>query len=149
MTTNPNEPEKDAVDRTAQEILTAFEAKDAAKVNSYYARDAIIATAGRPAAKDGPAVSKAIRDDLADPNFKMISHTRRPKSPPRVNWPTAAARTKSLLRTRRPNGGAYRGHLLDRLQEAAGRKLEGGGRFRSLARLVRPDHPFAPSRSIT
>ena len=61
----------DAVDRTAQEMLTAFEAKDAAKVNSYYAPDAIIATAGRPAAKDGRAVSKAIRDDLADPNFKM------------------------------------------------------------------------------
>ena len=44
---NPNEPATDAVDRTAQEMLTAFEAKDAAKVNSYYAPDAIIATAGR------------------------------------------------------------------------------------------------------
>ena len=71
MTTNPNESATDAVNRTAQEMLTAFEAKDAAKVNSYYAPDAIIATAGRPAAKDGRAVSKAIRDDIADPNFKM------------------------------------------------------------------------------
>ena len=69
--------EKDAVEQTAQEILAAFEAKDAAKWNSYYAPDAIIATAGRPAAKDGRAVSKAIRDDLADPNFKMIlSHEK-------------------------------------------------------------------------
>jgi ketosteroid isomerase-like protein len=69
--------ETDAVDRTAHEILTAFEAKDAAKMNSYYAPDAIIATAGRPAAKDGRAVSKAIRDDLADPNFKMsLSHEK-------------------------------------------------------------------------
>ena len=68
---NPNEPATDAVDRTAQEMLTAFESKDAAKVNSYYAPDAIIATAGRPAAKDGRAVSKAIRDDTEDPNFKM------------------------------------------------------------------------------
>jgi hypothetical protein len=78
MTTNLNEAARDAVDRTAQEILTAFEAKDAVKVNSvnsYYAPDAIIATAGRPAAKDGRAVSKAIRDDLADPSFKMsLSH---------------------------------------------------------------------------
>ena len=70
-TNNPNEPATDAVDRTAQEMLTAFEAKDAAKVNSYYAPDAVIATAGRPPAKDGGAVSKAIRDDIADPNFKM------------------------------------------------------------------------------
>ena len=81
---NPNEQtiknsvtETDAVDRTAQEMLTAFEAKDVAMVNSYYAPDAIIATAGRPAAKDGPAVSKAITDDLSDPNFKMIlSHEK-------------------------------------------------------------------------
>ena len=40
-------------------------------MNSYYAPDAVIATPGRPAAKDGRAVSKAIRDDIADPNFKM------------------------------------------------------------------------------
>jgi len=74
--TNKNS-ETDAVERTAQEMLVAFEAKDSAKVNSYYAPDAIIATAGRPAAKDGPAVSKAITDDLSDPNFKMIlSHEK-------------------------------------------------------------------------
>ena len=72
MTANPNESATDAVNRTAQEILAAFEAKDAAKVNSYYAPDAVIATTpGRPAAKDGRAVSKAIKDDIADPNFKM------------------------------------------------------------------------------
>ena len=77
MTTNLNEPATDAVDRTAQEILTAFEAKDAVKVNSYYAPDAIIATAGRPAAKDARAVSKAIKDDLTDPNFKMsLAHEK-------------------------------------------------------------------------
>ena len=40
-------------------------------MNSYYAPDAVIATPGRPAAKDGRAVSKAIRDDTEDPNFKM------------------------------------------------------------------------------
>ena len=70
-TNNPNESATDAVNRTAQEILAAFEAKDSAKVNSYYAPDAVIATAGRPAARDGEAVSKAISDDIADPNFKM------------------------------------------------------------------------------
>ena len=69
---NPNEPAADAVNRTAQEILAAFEAKDAAKVNSYYAPDAVIATTpGRPAARGGEPVSKAIRNDIADPNFKM------------------------------------------------------------------------------
>jgi len=71
MTTNPNELATDAINRTGQEILAALLAKDSAKVNSYYAPDAVIATAGRPAAKDGRAVSKAIRDDLADPNFKL------------------------------------------------------------------------------
>ena len=74
---NPNEPAADAVNRTAQEILAALQAKDSAKVNSYYAPDAVIATTGRPAAKDGRAVSKAIMDDLADPNFKMsLSHEK-------------------------------------------------------------------------
>jgi ketosteroid isomerase-like protein len=67
----PIETATDAVNRTAQEILDALLAKDSAKVNSYYARDAVIATAGRPAAKDSRAVFKAIRDDVADPNFKM------------------------------------------------------------------------------
>ena len=77
MTTNPNETAKDAVNRAAQEIMAAFEAKDSAKVISYYAPDAVIATTGRPAAKDGRAVSKAIMDDLADPNFKMsLSHEK-------------------------------------------------------------------------
>ena len=70
-TNNPNEPATDAVNRTAQEILAALQAKDSAKVNSYYASDAVIATSGRPPAKDGRAVSKAIMDDIADPNFKM------------------------------------------------------------------------------
>jgi ketosteroid isomerase-like protein len=71
MTTNPSESVTDAVNRTAQEILAALLAKDSAKVTSYYAPDAVIATPGRPAAKDGGAVSKAIRDDTEDPNFKM------------------------------------------------------------------------------
>ena len=68
---NPNETATDAVNRTAQEILAAFEAKDLAKVASYYAPGAVIATPGRPAAKDGRAVSKAIKDDIADPNLKI------------------------------------------------------------------------------
>ena len=79
-TENPNEltiensvTETDAVNRTAEEIMAAFEAKDAAKVFSYYAEGAVIATApGRPAAKDGLAVSQAIKNDIADPNFNII-----------------------------------------------------------------------------
>ncbi|MFC9766546.1 YybH family protein [Rhodococcus jostii] len=68
---NPNEPATEGVERTAQEILAALLAKDSAKVNSYYAPDAVIATSGRPAARGGEAVSRAIRNDVADPNFKM------------------------------------------------------------------------------
>lgn len=70
-TNNPNEPATDAVNRTAQEILAALQAKDEAKVASYYAPDAVLATPGRPAVKGVEAVSKAIRNDIADPNFKL------------------------------------------------------------------------------
>ena len=70
-TNNPNEPATDAVTRTAQEILFALEARDSAKVASYYAPDAVLATPGRPAVRGGEAVSKAIRNDMADPNFKL------------------------------------------------------------------------------
>ena len=41
----------DAVTRTAQEILAALEARDSAKVASYYAPDAVLATPGRPAVR--------------------------------------------------------------------------------------------------
>jgi ketosteroid isomerase-like protein len=71
MTTNPTGPATDAVTRTVQEILAAFQAKVSAKVSSYHAPDAVIATPGRPAAKGGEARSKAISDDIADPNFKL------------------------------------------------------------------------------
>jgi uncharacterized protein (TIGR02246 family) len=70
-TNNPNESAADAVTRLAEEMLSAFEAKDSAKVSSYYAPDAVIATPGRPAAKGGEARSKAIKDDIADPNLKI------------------------------------------------------------------------------
>ena len=45
-TTNPAEPATEAVTRTAQEILAALEARDSAKVASYYAPDAVLATPG-------------------------------------------------------------------------------------------------------
>jgi uncharacterized protein (TIGR02246 family) len=61
----------DAINRLAEEMLAAFEAKDSAKVNTYYAPGAVIATPGRPAAKDGRAVTKAIKDDIADLNLKI------------------------------------------------------------------------------
>jgi uncharacterized protein (TIGR02246 family) len=54
-----------------QEILAALQAKDAAKLASYCAPDVVLATPGRPAARGGEAVSKAIRNDIADPNFKI------------------------------------------------------------------------------
>ena len=61
----------DAVNRTAQEILAALEARDSAKLASYYAPDAVLATPGRQAVRGGEEVSKAIRNDMADPNFKL------------------------------------------------------------------------------
>ena len=70
-TTNRNDPATDAVTRTAQEILAALGARDSAKVASYYAPDAVLATPGRPAVRGDEAVSKAIRNDMADPNFTL------------------------------------------------------------------------------
>jgi len=130
-TNNPNEPATDAVNRTAQEILAALQAKDSAKLTSYYAPDAVIATPGRPAARGGEAVSKAIRNDIADPNFKIsvsdekteVARLGRPGLPPRHAQ-------NHLYEPADQTGGECRGHLSDRLQEAVGRKLEGRGRFR-------------------
>jgi uncharacterized protein (TIGR02246 family) len=70
-TTNRIDSATDAVTRTAQEILAALEARDSAKVASYYAPDAVLATPGRPAVRGREAVSKAIRNDMADPNFTL------------------------------------------------------------------------------
>jgi ketosteroid isomerase-like protein/nicotinamidase-related amidase len=61
----------DAINRLAEEMLSAFETKDSAKVNTYYAPGAVLATPGRPAAKDARALTKAIKDDIADPNLKI------------------------------------------------------------------------------
>ena len=61
----------DAVNRTEQEMLAAFQAKDAAKLSSYYASDGLLATPGRPAIKGTDAVSKALAQDFSDPNFKL------------------------------------------------------------------------------
>jgi uncharacterized protein (TIGR02246 family) len=61
----------EAVNRTEQEMLAAFQAKDATKLASYYASDAVLATPGRPASKGSEAVSKTLGEDLADPNFKL------------------------------------------------------------------------------
>ena len=136
MTANPNEPATDAVNRTAQEVLAALQAKDSAKVNSYYAPDAVIATAGRPAAKDGRAVSKAIRDDIADPNFKMSLSNEKTEVAGSGDLAYRRGTFKITYTNPQTKQAENAGHLLDRLQEAGGRKLEGGGRFRSLARLV-------------
>ena len=103
MTTNPTEPATDAVNRTAQEILAALLAKDSARVTSYYAPDAVIATAGRPAAKDGRAVSKAIRDDIADPNFKMSLSNEKTEVAGSGDLAYRRGTFKITLRTRRPN----------------------------------------------
>ena len=61
----------EAVNKTEQEMLAAFQAKDSAKLASYYAPDAVLATPGRAAAKGSEAVAKALGDDFADPNFKL------------------------------------------------------------------------------
>ena len=136
MTTNPTEPATDAVNRTAQEILAALQAKDAAKVNSYYAPDAVIATAP-PGGQDGRAVSQAIRDDIADPNFTMSLSNEQTEVAGSGDLAYRRGTFKITYtnpQTKQAENGAG---TYDRLQEAGGRQLEGGGRFRSVARRVR------------
>jgi ketosteroid isomerase-like protein len=130
-TTNPNEPATNAVTRTAQEILAALEARDSAKVASYYAPDAVLATPGRPAVRGVEAVSKAIRNDMGDPNFKLSVSDG--KTDVAASGDLAYRRVSLKSHVYEPpdqTGGERRGHCLDRLQEAGGRKLEGGGRLR-------------------
>ena len=71
MAQTDRQTDTDAINRLAEEMLSAFEAKDFSKVNTYYAPGAVIATPGRPAAKDARALTKAIKDDIADPNLKI------------------------------------------------------------------------------
>jgi uncharacterized protein (TIGR02246 family) len=59
-----------AVKNVEAEMLAAFQAKDAAKLSSHYASDAILAIPGRTV-KGTEAITKANTDDLADPAFSL------------------------------------------------------------------------------
>jgi uncharacterized protein (TIGR02246 family) len=63
--------EAEAVKKVEEEVLAAFKAKDAAKVASYYAEDAVVSTPGRAAAKGREAIGKALQEDLSDPAFAI------------------------------------------------------------------------------
>lgn len=60
-----------AVEQVEQQMLVAFQAKDAARLTALYAPDAVVATPGRPAVKGIEAIGKVNKEDLADPNFKL------------------------------------------------------------------------------
>jgi uncharacterized protein (TIGR02246 family) len=62
---------RQAVIDTEQSILAAFEAKDPAKLTSYYASDAVVSMPGRAAAKGTEAIGKINSEDMADPNFRL------------------------------------------------------------------------------
>ena len=59
-----------AVKNVEDEMLAAFQAKDAAKLTSYYASDAVLAIPGRTV-NGTAAITKANTDDLADPAFSL------------------------------------------------------------------------------
>lgn len=60
-----------AVEQVEQEMLAAFQAKDAAKLTSHFASDAVVALPGEAAAKGNEAIGQINARDLADPNFKL------------------------------------------------------------------------------
>jgi uncharacterized protein (TIGR02246 family) len=61
----------DAVKKVEQEMLAAWKAKDAAKVASYYADDAVTAMPSMKAAKGHEAVAQGIAGDVKDPAFSV------------------------------------------------------------------------------
>ena len=60
-----------AVDQVEQQMLAAFQAKDAARLTAHYAPDAVLALPGQTAAKGIDAIGQVNARDLADPNFKL------------------------------------------------------------------------------
>ena len=59
------------VRKTEAGLLAAFKARDAAKIVSYYADDAVVATPGRAAASGRDAIARITADDLKDPAFSV------------------------------------------------------------------------------
>ena len=59
-----------AVTGAEADMLAAFKAKDAAKLTSHYATDAVLAIPGRTV-KGTDAITKANADDLKDPAFSL------------------------------------------------------------------------------
>ena len=64
------EASKDAVKQVESDWLAAYQAKDAAKLASFYAADAVFATPGRTV-KGSDAIRKAEDEDMKDPAFKL------------------------------------------------------------------------------
>lgn len=62
---------KQAVQDAEKGMATALQAKDSAKLTSYYAADAVLAISGRPVAKGLDAIARINSADLEDPNFKF------------------------------------------------------------------------------
>jgi uncharacterized protein (TIGR02246 family) len=53
------------------ELVAAFEARDAPRIASLYAEDAVFITPGRPAVMGREAVAKVMIEDLQDPGFSL------------------------------------------------------------------------------
>ena len=110
----------------------------------------MIATSGRPAARGGRAVSKAINDDVADPNFKMSLSNEKTEvagSGDLAYRRGAFTITFTNPQTKQAENAA--GTYLTVFREAGGRKVEGGGRFRSLGRLFSTGSEFITERQFT
>ena len=61
---------EDAVRQVESQMLSAFQAKDAPRLASYYGPEALLALPGRTV-RGSDAVGKALAADLADPAFKL------------------------------------------------------------------------------
>jgi ketosteroid isomerase-like protein len=101
------------VKQTEAAMLAAFKAKDSAKLTSYYADDAVVATPGRAAASGRAAILGINGDDLKDPGFSLDF----------TNEKTEVAAAGDLAYTRGSFRVAFTDPATKKVQNAAGNYL--------------------------
>jgi uncharacterized protein (TIGR02246 family) len=126
-----------AVKNVEDEMLAAFQAKDAAKLTAHYAPDAMIAVPGRTV-KGTEAVTKANAEDLADPGFALTF----------VNDRTDVAASGDLAYTNGTYSVSYTDPATKKVVKSAGTyvtvfRKQADGAWKAVADIATPGAPPA------
>lgn len=124
-----------AIKNVEAEMLAAIQAKDAAKVSSYYASDAIFAMPGRTV-KGTEAIKKAMTDDLGDPGFTLTF----------ANEKTDVASSGDLAYTSGTFNVSYTNPQTKQIDKVAGTyvtvfRKQGDGSWKAVADIATPSAP--------